>query len=63
MVNSHFQPLRVSGVKKLEDAMVLMELSPGANVRKGEVGMENVATMMTRAHAIRCPGDEFQQFL
>ena len=44
-------------MKKLQDALALMELSPGANVTKREVGMENVETLMTKAHAIRCPGD------
>ncbi len=50
------QPLRSSGVKKLKDAMVLMELPSGANDLKRENAIANVATLMTRAHAIRCPG-------
>ena len=50
------QPLRSSGVKKLKDAMVLMELPSGANNLKRETAMANVASLMTKAHAIRCPG-------
>jgi len=48
--------LSVSGVKKLEKAMVIMELPTGAKEEKREAGMKNLTQFLTRAHAIRCPG-------
>lgn len=48
--------LSVSGVNKLRDAMVLFELPAGANAVKKSVAKSNVAAMLDRAHAIRCPG-------
>ena len=44
------------GVNQLKDAMVLFELPAGANDIKKRVAKANVAAMLDRAHAIRCPG-------
>ena len=33
-----------------------MELSAGASDVKKEIGLDNVRTLMNKAHAIRCPG-------
>ena len=38
--------------------MILMELSAGANSHKKQIGIENVTTLMNKAHAIRCPGKD-----
>ena len=46
----------LQGVDQLKDAMVLFELPAGANDVKKRVAKANVASMLDRAHAIRCPG-------
>ena len=51
IIKQYFQ-----GVNKLRDAMVLFELPAGANAVKKSVAKSNVAAMLDRAHAIRCPG-------
>ena len=51
IIKQYFQ-----GVNKLRDAMVLFELPAGANAVKKSVAKANVAAMLDRAHAIRCPG-------
>jgi fructose-1,6-bisphosphatase/inositol monophosphatase family enzyme len=48
--------LAVSGVRKMCDAMMLMELPAGANDKKKDVAKANIATLLDKAHAIRCPG-------
>jgi myo-inositol-1(or 4)-monophosphatase len=48
--------LQTSGIKKLKDAMVLMELPSGAKDTKKNTALTNVTTFMDEAHAIRCPG-------
>ena len=46
-----------SKVKKLEKAMVLMELPTGAGQAKKDAYMKNISTLLDKAHAIRCPGN------
>ena len=48
--------LKVSGVKELSKAMVIMELPAGANKEKQSVALANLGQVMERAHAVRCPG-------
>ncbi len=48
--------IKTSGVKKLSDAMVLMELPVGANEVKKAVALRNVTNLMGKAQSIRCPG-------
>ena len=48
--------LKVSGVKELSKAMVIMELPAGANKEKQSVALDNLRQVMERAHAVRCPG-------
>ena len=55
-LNGEPQPLRTSGVRTLDKAMVLFELATGANDDKRRVSEENVSKLMKKAHAIRCPG-------
>ena len=45
-----------SAVKKLRDALVVMELSIGSNERKRNVALANVAMLGEKAHSVRCPG-------
>ena len=48
--------LKVSGVKDISKAMMIMELPVGANQEKKSVAMANLSHMMDTAHAVRCPG-------
>ena len=48
--------LKVSGVKELSKAMVIMELPVGASKEKQSVALANLGQVMERAHAVRCPG-------
>ncbi len=48
--------LSTSGVKKLADAMVLMELPVRANEDKRSKAVDNIVNLMEKAHSIRCPG-------
>ena len=50
--------LRVSGAKKLSEAMVVMELSCGASQAKQEATLTNVKELLQKAHAIRAPGEK-----
>ena len=48
--------LTTSGTKQLKEAFVVMELSAGASQDKRQTSVDNVNTLLTRAHAIRCFG-------
>ena len=48
--------LRVSGVKNMNKAMMIMELPVGANNDKKSVALSNLTQMMDSAHAVRAPG-------
>ena len=48
--------LKVSGVKDISKAMMIMELPVGANKEKQSVALANLGQVMERAHAVRCPG-------
>ena len=48
--------LKVSGVKDISKAMMIMELPVGANQEKKSVAMANLSHMMDTGHAVRCPG-------
>ncbi len=48
--------LRTSGVKELKDAMVLMEIPIKANEEKQSTAINNITSLMVKAHSIRCPG-------
>ena len=50
------QRIKTSGIRKLREALVLMELSCGGNTTKRNVCLANVAMLSEKAHAIRCPG-------
>ena len=49
--------LQTSGIKKIKDAMVLLEMPTGANDIKKEVALSNLSMLMDQAHAVRCPGN------
>lgn len=48
--------LKSSGIKRIKDAMVLLEMPTGANSDKKEVALSNMSMLMDSAHAVRCPG-------
>ena len=48
--------LRTRDVKKLKDAMIIMELSSGARAEKQEKCLSNLKELLNRTHAVRCPG-------
>ena len=48
--------IRVSGIKKLKEALVIMEISVGGNERKKNSCLANIEMLSEKAHAIRCPG-------
>ncbi len=48
--------LQSSGITKLRDAMILMELPSGANDTKKNTALANITMLMAEAHAVRCPG-------
>ena len=50
------EKIQTSSVKRLNDALVIMELSAGGNERKRNSCLANVAMLSDKAHAIRCPG-------
>ena len=52
--------LKVSGVKHLDDAMVLMEIPCGSKSEKKQAMLANVNALMDKAHAVRCPGESEQ---
>ena len=62
-LNDSQEKLKTSGIKKLKDAMVLLEMPTGANPLKKEIALENMSTLMDSAHAVRCPGNHFCHFL
>ena len=45
--------LKTSGIKKIKDAMVLLEMPTGANLKKKEVALTNMTLFMDQAHAVR----------
>ena len=47
---------RVSGVKNMNKAMMIMELPVGANNDKKSVALSNLTQMMDSGHAVRAPG-------
>jgi len=55
-LNSRDNKLKVSGVKDISKALMVMELPVGANKEKKSVAQANLDIMMDRAHAVRCPG-------
>ncbi len=48
--------LKVSGVKELKKAMVLVEILCGARKESREAMMVNMDMLMDKAHAVRCLG-------
>lgn len=48
--------LKSSGIKKIKDAMVLLEMPTGANDTKKAIQLANMSMFMDKAHAVRCPG-------
>ena len=50
------EKIHASSVKKLGEALVIMEISVGGNERKKNVCLSNLAMLSEKAHAIRCPG-------
>eukprot|EP00092_Neocalanus_flemingeri_P030661 GFUD01033292.1.p1 GENE.GFUD01033292.1~~GFUD01033292.1.p1 ORF type:complete len:298 (+),score=109.65 GFUD01033292.1:50-943(+) len=48
--------LKVSGVKDISKAMMIMELPVGANKDKKETALANLTEMMDKAHSVRAPG-------
>ena len=50
------EKIKTSGVKKLKEALVIMEISVGGNERKKNCCLANIAMLSEKAHAIRCPG-------
>ena len=50
------EKIKTSGVKKLKEALVIMEISVGGNERKKNCCLANIAMLSEKAHAVRCPG-------
>ena len=48
--------LSTSGIKKIKDAMILLEMPTGGNLKKKEVALNNMSMFMDQGHAVRCPG-------
>jgi len=48
--------IRVSGVKDLGKAMMIMELPVGANQQKKEIALANLNHILDNAHSVRAPG-------
>jgi len=48
--------LKISGVKDISKAMMIMELPVGANKDKKETALANLTVMMDKAHSVRAPG-------
>ena len=48
--------LKISAVKDISKAMMIMELPVGANKDKKEIALTNLTVMMDKAHSVRAPG-------
>jgi myo-inositol-1(or 4)-monophosphatase len=48
--------IQTCSVKKLSEALVIMEISVGGNERKKNSCLANLAMLSEKAHAVRCPG-------
>ena len=53
-MNGH--KIQTSSVKKLSEALVIVEISVGGNERKKNSCLANLAMLSEKAHAVRCPG-------
>lgn len=48
--------VKVSGTEDLAKAMVIMELPVGANSEKKKTALQNLSSIMDKAHSVRSPG-------